>query len=89
MEILIIYLIIINALSLVLMLADKIKAKRKRWRIPERVLLGVCAVGGSLGGLLGMRLFRHKTLHAAFAVGIPVMLVIHVIIGIVVALRFA
>ena len=79
MKILFTYLAIINAVSFLLMLIDKVKAKKKMWRIPERVLLGVSAVGGSLGGLLGMRLFRHKTKHAQFYIGIPVMLVIHIV----------
>lgn len=70
------YLAIINALSFLLMLIDKQKAKRRRWRIPERTLLGVCAVGGSLGGLLGMKLFHHKTLHKQFSLGIPAMLLV-------------
>lgn len=72
------YLAIINALSFLLMLIDKQKAKRRRWRIPERTLLGVCAVGGSLGGLLGMKLFHHKTLHKQFSIGIPAMLLVQV-----------
>lgn len=73
------YLLLINALSLLLMLLDKIKAKKNLWRIPERVLLLVCAAGGSLGGILGMKLFRHKTLHPQFSIGIPVMLALHVV----------
>ena len=79
MEILLIYLVIINALSMLLMLIDKQKAKKNRYRIPERVLLGVSAIGGSLGGLMGMRLFRHKTKHPQFYIGIPVMLVLHIV----------
>lgn len=78
MDILLIYLVIINALSMLLMLIDKQKAKKKRYRIPERVLLGVSAIGGSLGGLIGMRMFRHKTKHPQFFIGIPVMLVLHI-----------
>ncbi len=77
MDLFIIYLAIINALSLLLMLLDKEKAKRNRWRIPERTLLGICALGGSLGGFIAMVVFRHKTKHIAFALGIPVMLIIH------------
>lgn len=79
MKYFVIYLAIINAMAFMLMLIDKIKAKKKLWRIPERVLLGVSAIGGSLGGLIGMRLFRHKTKHPQFFVGIPVMLVIHIV----------
>lgn len=79
MKIFLIYLSIINALAFLLMLIDKQKARKNRWRIPERTLLGVCAIGGSLGGLLGMYLLRHKTLHKRFSVGIPLMLVVHVV----------
>lgn len=78
-----IYLILINALSLLLMLIDKIKAKKKLWRIPEKVLLGVCAIGGSIGGLLGMKLFHHKTLHPQFSIGIPVMLALQIVLAVV------
>lgn len=77
MKILYCYLLIINALTFLFMLMDKQKARKKRWRIPERTLLSLCAIGGSLGGLLGMYLFRHKTKHTRFAIGIPVMLIVH------------
>ena len=79
MKYLFIYLCIINALSFLLMLIDKQKAKKNRWRIPERTLLGVCAIGGSVGGLLGVFLLRHKTLHKRFSIGIPVMFILHII----------
>lgn len=75
-----IYLFIINAVAFVFMLVDKIKAQNNAWRIPERVLLGLCAAGGSLGGLLGMKLIRHKTRKPAFAFGIPAMLIVHIIL---------
>ena len=74
MKYLLIYLVLVNAIAFLLMLIDKIKAKKKMWRIPERVLLGVSAIGGSLGGLLGMQLFRHKTKHSSFTIGMPVIL---------------
>lgn len=74
-----IYLCIINALSFLLMLIDKQKAKKNRWRIPERTLLGVCAIGGSVGGLLGLYLLRHKTPHKRFSIGIPVMFILHLV----------
>lgn len=83
MKFLPVYLITVNAISLVLMLADKQKARKKLWRIPERVLLGICVIGGSIGGLVGMKLFRHKTLHPQFSIGIPVMLALHVVLAIV------
>lgn len=76
MKYLIIYLIVINAVGFILMLADKFKAKRNHWRIPEKTLLGVAAIGGSIGSLAGMYLVRHKTKHPRFFIGIPVMLVL-------------
>ena len=77
MKLLFSYLVIVNALGLLLMLIDKQNAKTNRRRIPERTLLGVCAMGGSVGGLVGMYLLRHKTRHVRFIVGIPLMFVIH------------
>ena len=70
-----IYLFIINALGFLLMLIDKQKAKKKKWRIPEVTLMGVAALGGSIGSLLGMYTFRHKTLHKKFTLGIPAILI--------------
>lgn len=80
MKYLYLYLTLVNALGFALMLRDKKKAKRNRWRIPERTLLGVAAIGGSLGSLIAMRLFRHKTKHAAFSIGIPIMLAVHIVV---------
>ncbi|SFI51276.1 Uncharacterized membrane protein YsdA, DUF1294 family [Paenibacillus sp. UNC496MF] len=75
------YLLIINIYAFALMRVDKIRAvKDRRHRIPERKLLGTSAAGGALGAFAAMRLFRHKTKHAAFAAGIPVMLLAHIAI---------
>ena len=74
------YLIIINALGLLLMLADKLRAKKKQWRVPERFLLLVAFLGGSLGTMLGMCAFRHKTKHPRFSVGVPVMMIVQAVI---------
>lgn len=68
------YLIIINAAGFLLMLADKQKARRGAWRIPEATLIWVAILGGSVGSLIGMYLFRHKTRHLKFTVGIPLIL---------------
>lgn len=76
-KILLFYLLIINVLSFLLMLADKQKARRHQWRIPEATLMTVAGLGGSLGGLLGMYTFRHKTRHPKFYLGIPAFLVLH------------
>ena len=56
------------------MLVDKWKAKKNRWRVRESTLLLIAALGGSVGSLLGMYLFRHKTLHLKFTLGIPLIL---------------
>lgn len=74
------YLLLINALGFVLMLVDKQKARKHRWRIPESTLMAVAALGGGIGSLAGMYLFRHKTKHPKFTVGIPAILVIQLAI---------
>ena len=71
------YLILINAVSFLLMLADKEKARRHRWRIPEASLLAAAALGGSLGTLAGMLLFHHKTRHVKFTITVPLLLLLH------------
>ena len=74
MKLLLYYLLIINAAGFLLMLVDKWKAKKNRWRIRESTLLIVAALGGSIGSLAGMYLFRHKTQHLKFTLGIPLIL---------------
>ena len=69
------YLAFINLLLFVLMGVDKAKAKRGARRVPEATLFFLAVVGGSLGGLLGMAVFRHKTLHKSFRIGFPVILI--------------
>ena len=81
MKLLLVYLLIINAAAFVLMLADKWKAKKNRWRIPEATLMGVAALGGSIGALAGMYLVRHKTQHPKFTLGIPLILAIQMVIA--------
>ena len=80
MEYIAIYLFLINALGLCLMLTDKRRAKKNLWRIPEKTLLTVAALGGSFGALLGMRLARHKTRKILFSIGIPVLLAVQVLL---------
>jgi len=67
------YLILINALGFALMLLDKRFAKKRRRRIPEATLMGVAALGGSVGSWVGMYLVRHKTRHPKFYLGIPLL----------------
>lgn len=84
LKLLILYLLIINATGLILMLADKIKAKKNLWRIPEATLFFIAAIGGSIGSLLGMYTFRHKTKHIKFIVGMPLILAVQIIIAILI-----
>lgn len=74
-----IYLLLINAFGLLIMLADKRKAIKKAWRIPEATLMTVSVIGGSIGVLAGMQLFRHKTKHPKFTVGVPLILALQLL----------
>lgn len=83
MKYLYIYLILINALAFILMLVDKQKARKRKWRIPEATLMGTAALGGSIGALAGMYLFRHKTKHPKFTLGIPAILIVQLMLAFV------
>lgn len=72
------YLVIINIIGFFLMGLDKRKAKKGKWRIPERTLFLTAAVGGSLGCWMGMYTFHHKTKHWYFTVGMPLIFVAQV-----------
>lgn len=78
MKYFLIYLLIVNAIAYLLMLIDKQKAKKKKWRIPEATLMGFAAIGGTIGALMGMYTFRHKTLHKKFTLGIPAILFLQI-----------
>lgn len=75
------YLIGINVLTFLLYGIDKWRAQRDRWRIPEDTLIWLAIVGGSIGALLGMYLFRHKTKHRKFTIGIPVILAVQLVLA--------
>ncbi|MBO5324303.1 MAG: DUF1294 domain-containing protein [Oscillospiraceae bacterium] len=77
------FLILINAAAFVLMLVDKQKARKNKWRISESTLFTVAAAGGSLGILLGMYTFRHKTKHIRFTAGIPAILAVQIILAVI------
>lgn len=81
MKLLLMYLLLINAIAFFLMLTDKIKAKKKLWRIPERTLIISAVLGGSVGALLGMYTFHHKTKHLKFTLGVPAILIVQIILG--------
>lgn len=76
----IIYLLVINLIGLLIMYIDKKKAKYGRWRIPEKTLLIIALLGGSIGTIAGMYLFRHKTQKLKFTLGFPTILISEIII---------
>ena len=75
-----IYLAAINIVTFFLYGIDKWKAKRSGWRIEEATLLWMAAFGGSVGALLGMNVWHHKTLHKKFKYGVPAILIVQIII---------
>lgn len=81
MKYFILYLLLINAAAFLLMLIDKQKARKNRWRIPENTLMLSAILGGSIGALAGMYAFRHKTKHLKFTLGIPAILVVQLLIS--------
>ena len=82
MKYILLYLLLINAIAFFLMLADKRKAKKNLWRIPEATLMLSAALGGSVGALIGMNMFRHKTRHLKFTLGIPALLIAQIALGV-------
>lgn len=86
MEKIYIYLLIINLIGFFAMGIDKFKAKNNFWRTKEKTLFTIAAIGGSVGSIIGMYTFRHKTKHNSFVFGMPMILAIQ--IGIVFYILF-
>ena len=76
---LIYYLLAVNVLTFIVYGVDKWKARRGRWRVPEATLMGLAALGGSVGAWLAMQLFRHKTQKKKFRNGVPALFVLQVV----------
>lgn len=76
---LILYLVIINIIGFFVMWLDKNKAKKGKWRIPEKTLFIITALGGGIGTIAGMYTFRHKTQKVAFVIGFPVITILEII----------
>lgn len=74
------YLVIMNIITFFSYGIDKYKAKKQKWRISEKVLIGLAAVGGFVGAFAGMQLFRHKTKHMKFMMGVPAIAVIWIVV---------
>lgn len=73
-----IYIILINLIAFVVFGIDKRKARKEQWRVPESTLFILAIIGGSIGALLGMLAFRHKTKHRKFTIGIPLILALQI-----------
>lgn len=73
------YIGVMCLISFILFGVDKAKAKRHAWRIPEKVLFGSAFIGGALGALIGMQVYRHKTKHLSFKILIPLFLVLNIV----------
>ena len=74
------YLLLINIVTFLVFAIDKRRAVKRKWRIPEKTLLGLSLIGGSAGGLIAMYYFRHKIRKPAFVYGLPMMLLVQVIV---------
>ena len=70
----------VNLIGLFLMGLDKYRAKKHLWRIPESTLFIIAIIGGSIGSIIGMHLFRHKTRHWYFVYGLPAILVLQAVL---------
>ena len=76
----VIYMVIINFIAFFAMWIDKRKAEKGKWRISEKALFTLVLLGGGLGGILGMYMFRQKTKKMAFVIGFPLIFVLEVIL---------
>ena len=79
MKYFIIYMAVINVITFAVFGIDKLKAVKNRWRVPEKILFLLALLGGSLGAIIGMYSFRHKTKKIAFRIGIPAILIVQII----------
>ena len=78
--ILFLYIVCLNLVTFVIMFADKRRAIKHQWRIPEKTILLLSLIGGSLGSLCGMFVFRHKTKHLSFRILLPIFLILNLIV---------
>ncbi len=74
------YLLIMNLAGFICMAVDKSKSRRNKWRIPEAILFLFAIFGGSIGCLIGMRIFRHKTQKPRFYIGMPVIAIMQILL---------
>ena len=81
------YICVISVLAVIITAADKLKAKKNKWRISESCLLVVAALGGSAAMFITMQIIRHKTKHIKFMLGIPIIILFQTIVAVYVATR--
>lgn len=79
-DIIILYAVAVNVVSLIVMGVDKRRAIKQAWRIPESTLFVLAIIGGSIGSIIGMHLFHHKTRHWYFLYGMPVILALQILL---------
>lgn len=82
LKIVLYYLLAVNLLTFIIYGIDKYKARHNHWRVREASLLLLAALGGSIGALLAMKVFRHKTLHKKFRYGVPAILVVQLAVAV-------
>ena len=82
--IVILVLVLINFIAFILYGVDKHRARNHQWRISEKILIGIAVIGGSIGAILGMHFFHHKTRHWYFRYGLPVILIMQVIMALMI-----
>ena len=87
LNILLIYFFVINLYAYILYAIDKYKSKKMKWRISEKTLIIAAAIGGSIGALLAMNMFHHKTQHKKFTIGIPLILMAQVVLLILIFVK--
>jgi len=84
----VVYLLIINLIGLLIMFIDKKKAIKGRWRIPEKTLMLIAILGGSIGTIIGMNIFRHKTKQLKFTIGFPTILITQITLIVYFLIKF-
>jgi len=82
------YLLIVNIAGFVSMGIDKRRAVKKEWRTPEATLFLIAGIGGSIGSIIGMKHFRHKTKHWYFVIGMPFILIVQIILAAFICFKF-
>lgn len=87
-QILLYYLLAINVAAFIVYGIDKRKAKKGQWRIPESTLLILAALGGSVGAWIGMTVWRHKTQHLKFKIGVPAILFLQLTLAVYLMSRY-